>query len=85
MIPLDKLVVCGKKFNLTEAVHRHMLIHSGEKKFQCSYCPKAFVCSKVKLQHYKNDLCMLFKIPKMGIIFVLNFILINLFLNSIKI
>ena len=42
----DKMVetcmICEKEFNSKSHLKQHLLIHNGEKSFQCEYCEKKF-------------------------------------------
>jgi len=43
---------CGKRFPTPSKLQRHSFIHTGEKPYNCNYCPKSYS----QLVHLKNHL-----------------------------
>lgn len=43
---------CGKRFPTPSKLQRHSFIHTGEKPYNCQYCPKSYS----QLVHLKNHL-----------------------------
>lgn len=56
--------ICGK---LVKGIQMHMLIHSGERKHTCSYCPKTFTQSGQLKRHINSHLNIRnYKCPEIG-------------------
>uniref|UniRef100_UPI00358FE4EE zinc finger protein 92-like n=1 Tax=Myxine glutinosa TaxID=7769 RepID=UPI00358FE4EE len=46
-----KCTSCGKSFNLSSTLKRHMMIHNGERPYKCTSCGKSFNLSSTLKQH----------------------------------
>ncbi len=44
-------VTCGRSFKLSGDLNRHVMIHTGEKPFKCSFCPEKFRLKSAMMTH----------------------------------
>ncbi|XP_013162657.1 PREDICTED: zinc finger protein 135-like isoform X2 [Papilio xuthus] len=52
--PKDKICdICGKGFRVNTILNNHKRTHTGEKPYQCSFCPAAFAQNSAKKTHEK--------------------------------
>lgn len=49
-----KCLVCGKVLSSANSLDRHLLVHSGEKPFECQHCGKAFTTNGNMNRHMKK-------------------------------
>lgn len=49
-----KCLVCGKNLSSANSLDRHLLVHSGEKPFECQQCGKAFTTNGNMNRHMKK-------------------------------
>ena len=50
----NRCMVCNKKFKSPSKLHRHLLIHTGEKPFKCDICEIGFRQDSHLREHNRN-------------------------------